>query len=55
MIDVEASSRGAKPGYIALRVERELLDQTDLKDSIDAILAGDEKKLLEAVRQGPPW
>jgi hypothetical protein len=30
--------QGAEPGYIALRVEREPLDQTDLKNDIDAIL-----------------
>jgi hypothetical protein len=32
--------KGAEPGYIALRVEREPLDQTDLKNDIDVILEG---------------
>jgi hypothetical protein len=40
MVDVEVSSRGAGPNYIALRVQREPLDQTDLKDGLDAILRG---------------
>jgi hypothetical protein len=40
MADVEVSSRGAGPSYIALRVERELLDQTDLKNDVDGILEG---------------
>jgi hypothetical protein len=40
MADVEVCSRGAGLGYIALRVKREPLDQTDLKDGIDAILGG---------------
>jgi hypothetical protein len=40
MVDVEVSSRGAEPSYIALRVELEPLDQTDLKNSVDAILEG---------------
>jgi hypothetical protein len=42
MVDVEVSFRGeTRPGYIALRVEREPLDQTDLKNGVDAILGGD--------------
>jgi hypothetical protein len=40
MVDVEVSSRGAGPSYIALGVQHEPLDQTDLKDSVDAILGG---------------
>jgi hypothetical protein len=30
--------QGEEPGYIALRVEREPLDQTDLKNGVDTIL-----------------
>jgi hypothetical protein len=30
----------ACPCYIAFGVQRELLDQTDLKDGVDAILGG---------------
>jgi hypothetical protein len=37
MEDVVVCSRGAEPGYIALRVEREPLDQTNLKNDVDAI------------------
>jgi hypothetical protein len=41
MADVEVSSReGAGPGYIALGLQREPLDQTNLKDGVDAILGG---------------
>jgi hypothetical protein len=40
MTDVEVCSRGTGPGYIALRVKHEPLDQTDLKDDVDAILRG---------------
>jgi hypothetical protein len=40
MADVEVFSKGAGLGYIALRVKHEPLDQTDLKDDIDAILGG---------------
>jgi hypothetical protein len=40
MVDVDVSPRGAGPGYIALRVQRELLDQTDLKNGVGAILGG---------------
>jgi hypothetical protein len=32
--------RGAEPGYIALRVKREPLDETDMKNDVDAILGG---------------
>jgi hypothetical protein len=32
--------RGSGPSYIALGVQREPLDQTDLKDGIDATLGG---------------
>jgi hypothetical protein len=40
MADVEVSSKGAGPGYIAVRVKREPLDQTNLKNGVDAILGG---------------
>jgi hypothetical protein len=40
MVDVEVSFRGVGPDYIALGVQREPLDQTDLKNNIDAILEG---------------
>jgi hypothetical protein len=40
MADVEAPSREAGPGYISLGVEREPLDQTDLKNGVDAIIGG---------------
>jgi hypothetical protein len=40
MEDVEVSYKGAGPGYIALRVKREPLDQTNLKNGVDAILGG---------------
>jgi hypothetical protein len=40
MTDAEVCSKGAGPGYIALGVKHELLDQTDLKDGVDAILGG---------------
>jgi hypothetical protein len=32
--------RGCKPVFIALGVQHEPLDQTDLKDDVDAILGG---------------
>jgi hypothetical protein len=38
MVDVEVSSRGARPDYVALEMQREPLDQTDLKNDVDAIL-----------------
>jgi hypothetical protein len=40
MADVEVCSRGTRPSYIALRVKREPLDQTDLKNDVDAIIGG---------------
>jgi hypothetical protein len=40
MADVEVSSKGEGLGYIALRAKHEPLDQTNLKDDIDAILEG---------------
>jgi hypothetical protein len=40
MADVEVSSRRTEPGYIALRVEHEPLDETDLKNGADAIIGG---------------
>jgi hypothetical protein len=40
MVDVEVSSRGARPDYVALEMQREPLDQTDLKNGVDAILGG---------------
>jgi hypothetical protein len=40
MVDVDVSSMGAEPGYIALGVQCEPLYQTDLKDNVDAILKG---------------
>jgi hypothetical protein len=38
MADVEVCSVG--PGYIALTVKREPLDQTNLKGGVDTILGG---------------
>jgi hypothetical protein len=32
--------RGCRPVFIALGVQREPLDQSDLKDNVDAILGG---------------
>jgi hypothetical protein len=40
MANVEASSKGAELGYIAMWVKRDPLDQTDLKNGINAILSG---------------
>jgi hypothetical protein len=40
MADVDVSSRGTEPGYIALGVQREPLYQTNLKDDVDAIPEG---------------
>jgi hypothetical protein len=40
MVDVEVYPKGVGPGYIALGVQHEPLDQTDLKDGVDAILGG---------------
>jgi hypothetical protein len=41
MANIEVCSRGgAWPAYIALRVKHEPLDQTDLKNGVDAILRG---------------
>jgi hypothetical protein len=57
MEDVEVCSRGRGPGYIALRVQREPLDQTDLKDGIDAILGGSGRsfwKLIGRDHHGRP-
>jgi hypothetical protein len=41
MADADVSLGGSRPGYIALGVQREPLDQTDLKDGVDATLGGD--------------
>jgi hypothetical protein len=38
MADVDVSLGGSGSSYIALGVEREPLDQTDLKDGVDATL-----------------
>jgi hypothetical protein len=35
-----APRRGQGPAYIALRIKHELLDQTDLRNVIDATLGG---------------
>jgi hypothetical protein len=35
-----ASGRGQRPAYIALRVKREPLDQTNLRNGVDATLGG---------------
>jgi hypothetical protein len=40
MVDVDVSPGGSGLGYIALGVQREPLDQTDLKDGVDATLGG---------------
>jgi hypothetical protein len=54
MVDVEASSMGgAKPGYIALRVKREPLDQTDMKNNVDAILGGGGGNFWKLIGRGP--
>jgi hypothetical protein len=37
---MQMSLRGAGPGCIALGVQREPLDQTNLMDSVDATLGG---------------
>jgi hypothetical protein len=51
------SSRGCMPVFIALGLQREPLDQTDLKNGIDAILGGDGgtswKLLMSEPRRGP--
>jgi hypothetical protein len=36
-----APGKGAGSVYITLRVQRELLDQIDLKNGVDATLGGD--------------
>jgi hypothetical protein len=43
------SLQGAELGYIALRVEREPSDQTDLKDSLDAILGGGRESFWKLI------
>jgi hypothetical protein len=40
MADVDVSLGGLGPGYIAQDVQREPLDQIDLKDGVDANLGG---------------
>jgi hypothetical protein len=40
MADVDVSPKGAGPDYIALGLQREPLDQIDLKDGVDATLTG---------------
>jgi hypothetical protein len=40
MADVDVSLEGAGPDYTALGLQREPLDQIDLKDGVDAILRG---------------
>jgi hypothetical protein len=52
MADVEVCSRGPGPGYIALRVKREPLDQTDLRDDLDAILGGRERSFWKLTGRG---
>jgi hypothetical protein len=52
MVDVEVSSRGAEPSYIALRVELEPLDQTNLKNSVDAILEGGGRSFWKLTSRG---
>jgi hypothetical protein len=44
--------QGAGPGYIALGVKRETLDQTDLKDGVDAILGGDGGSFYKLTSEG---
>jgi hypothetical protein len=41
-----------RPGYIALGVERELLDQTDWKNGVDATLRGDRGSLWKLTGRG---
>jgi hypothetical protein len=53
MADVEVSSRGgAGSGYIALEVQCELLDQTDLKNDVDAILGGSGRSFWKLTGRG---
>jgi hypothetical protein len=41
MADADVSPGGSGSGYIALGVQHEPLDQTNLKDGVDATLGGD--------------
>jgi hypothetical protein len=45
-------SRGAEPGFIALRVEHEPLDQTDLKNGVDATLGGGGGSFWKLIGRG---
>jgi hypothetical protein len=49
--------RGMRSVYIAQRVQREPLDQIDLKDGVDAILGGGggifQKMLMRGAHRGP--
>jgi hypothetical protein len=40
--------------YMAQRVQRETLDQTDLKDGVDAILGGGGGSFWKLTGRGPP-
>jgi hypothetical protein len=53
MADVEVCSKGAGPGYIALRVKREPFDQTNLKNNVDAILGGGGGSFGKLTGRGP--
>jgi hypothetical protein len=44
--------RGSEPVFIVLRVEREPLDQTDLKDNVNAILGGDGGTFWKVIARG---
>jgi hypothetical protein len=52
MTDVEVSSRGTEPGYIALRVEHVPLDETDLKNGVDAIIEGGGGSFWKLIGRG---
>jgi hypothetical protein len=47
-----APGKGVGSVYITLRVQRELLDQTDLKNGVDATLGGDGGTFWKRVDSG---
>jgi hypothetical protein len=47
-------SRGAGSAYIALGVEHEPLDQTDLKNGMDAFIGGGGGTFWKLTGRGPP-
>jgi hypothetical protein len=48
-----ASSRGCRPVFISLGVQREPLDQTDLRNGVDAILGGGGGTFWKLLTNGP--